>query len=230
MTTHIKGLLFDKDGTLFDFHTTWGAWASGFFLEMAHGDLDRAAKYGNTLGYDYAAKAFTRTSPIIASTPDVLLKALMPLVPDWSEAELREHMYKTTAEAPQAEAVPLVPLLRGFRDKNMKLGVSTNDAEEPALAHLGSAGIIEMFDFIAGFDSGFGSKPEPGMQFGFCKAVGLDPEQVAMVGDSTHDLSAGRAAGMHTIGVLTGIANEEELRGHADVILPDIGAIPAYLG
>ena len=51
-----------------------------------------------------------------------------------------------------------------------------------------------------------------------------------MVGDSTHDLIAGRAARMHTIGVLTGLAPRSELAPYADVILPDISHIPAHLG
>jgi phosphoglycolate phosphatase len=51
-----------------------------------------------------------------------------------------------------------------------------------------------------------------------------------MVGDSTHDLVAGRAAGMQTLGVLTGVADSEELAPFADAVLPDIGHIPGWLG
>jgi phosphoglycolate phosphatase len=50
-----------------------------------------------------------------------------------------------------------------------------------------------------------------------------------MVGDSRHDLQAGRSAGMRTVAVLTGIATARDLEGLADVILPDIGAIPGWL-
>jgi phosphoglycolate phosphatase len=50
-----------------------------------------------------------------------------------------------------------------------------------------------------------------------------------MVGDSTHDLHAGRAAGMRTIGVLTGAAVAAQLSPFADVVLRDIGEIPAWL-
>jgi phosphoglycolate phosphatase len=50
-----------------------------------------------------------------------------------------------------------------------------------------------------------------------------------MVGDSLHDLVAGAAAGMQRIGVLTGMARYEDLAPHADVVLPDIGHIPAWL-
>lgn len=90
--------------------------------------------------------------------------------------------------------------------------------------------IIECFDFISGCDSGFGAKPEPGMLHGFSNAMGLHPSEVAMVGDSTHDLKAGRAAGMVNIGVLTGPAVTEDLAPYADIVLRDIGEIPEWLG
>ena len=60
-------------------------------------------------------------------------------------------------------------------------------------------------------------------------AAGLDPARVAMVGDSRHDLEAGRAAGMRTVAVLTGVARREDLEPHADVVLADIGALPGWL-
>ena len=50
-----------------------------------------------------------------------------------------------------------------------------------------------------------------------------------MVGDSLHDLDAGRAAGMRPVAVLTGIARAGDLAPHAEVVLPDIGALPAWL-
>jgi phosphoglycolate phosphatase len=50
-----------------------------------------------------------------------------------------------------------------------------------------------------------------------------------MVGDSRHDLEAGRAAGMRTVAVLTGIAGAADLAPHADVVLADIGGLPGWL-
>ena len=47
-----------------------------------------------------------------------------------------------------------------------------------------------------------------------------------MIGDSTHDLDSGRAAGMTTIAVLTGLASRADLAPHADVVLDDIAALP----
>ncbi len=230
MTDHIKGLLFDKDGTLFDFQTTWGAWANSFFLDIAGGDREAAAALSAKLGYDFHQGTFRKDSLIIAGTPDEVSAVLVSELPDWDRDALISHVNQMAIEAPQVEPVPLVPLLSGMRARGLKLGVATNDAEEPARAHLGSAGITELFDFIAGFDSGFGAKPEPGMLLGFCAHVGLEPDEVIMVGDSTHDLMSGRAAGMTTVAVLTGMAEEPELSPYADVVLAHVGEIPGWMG
>ncbi len=230
MTNQIRGLLFDKDGTLFDFHTTWGAWAETFFRDISRGDAELASAVASKMGYDFANKAFDKESIIIAGTPNEVMLALKEHVLGWSEEELFNHINKVASEVPQVEPVPLIPLLEGFRAKGMRLGVATNDSEVPAMAHLGSAGIIDLLDFIAGFDSGYGSKPETGMQMGFCDVTGLAPSEVAMVGDSLHDLISGRDAGMTTIAVLTGTAEVHELAPYADVVLPHIGEIPGYLG
>ena len=230
MTAEIKGILFDKDGTLFDFNTTWAAWAERFFMDIAKGDRLRAGELAKSMGYDFETRTYHKSSVIIAGTPNEVTAALIAAVPDWTAEAMLAHVNKVASEVPQAEPVPLIPLMQGFRARGLKLGVATNDAEAPARTHLGNAGIIDLLDFIAGYDSGFGMKPEPGMQFGFCKRTGLVPAQVLMVGDSTHDLISGRMAGMTTVAVLTGVAEAHELTPHADVVLNHIGELPGWLG
>lgn len=222
------GVLFDKDGTLFQFGATWEAWARAVLDRLTEGDATRARAVGAAIGYDYDGEVFDPTSVVIAGTPEEVVAALsghFDMPTDQLEAILNDE----AANAPQAEAVPLAPFLDRLKALGLKLGVATNDAEAPALAHLGGAGVTEKFDFIAGYDSGHGFKPAPGQCLGFAKQLGLDPARVVMVGDSLHDLHAGRAAGMQTVGVLTGMAPEEELAPHADVVLPDIGYLQAWL-
>jgi phosphoglycolate phosphatase len=225
----IRGLCFDKDGTLFEFAATWEAWAQAFLIRAAAGDTARAAQLGATIGFDVTAGTFARDSIVIAGTPDEIALALAPHFTDLSHVALVNMLNEEAATAPQKQAVPLAPLLEGLRASNMALGVATNDSEAPARAHLAAAGVTELFDFIAGYDSGFGGKPAPGQLLAFAQAVNLPPEQIVMIGDSTHDLDAGRAAGMRTIGVLTGAAKAPALAPFADVVLNDIGEIPAWL-
>jgi phosphoglycolate phosphatase len=225
----ITALLFDKDGTLFDFGATWEVWAESFLLRATGNDRARATLVGTKIGFDLENHSFQPDSLVIANTPAEIAEAMIPFFPEMTYDALLEMLNDEAENVTQVEVVPLVPFLEQLRAKGMKLGVATNDAESPAMVHLESVGIRGHFDFIAGFDSGYGAKPETGQMLAFASAVAMDPAQIAMVGDSAHDLIAGRAAGMTTIGVLTGIAGRADLAPHADVVLPDIGHIPVWL-
>lgn len=223
-------ILFDKDGTLFHFAATWEAWARGFLLRTCGQDQDRAALLGAQIGFDLEQGRFARDSVAIAGTPDEIAAALEPHLPGLSGGEIVDLLNDEAAGAAQADVIPLGPFLDGLLQSGLRLGVATNDGEAPARAHLEAAGVTARFDFIAGFDSGHGAKPGPGQLLAFCRVTGTDPARAVMVGDSTHDLIAGRAAGMATVGVLTGMAGAEELTPLADVVLPDIGHLPDWLG
>jgi phosphoglycolate phosphatase len=224
----IDGLLFDKDGTLFDFRVSWGRWAQGFLAQIAR-DATHAEQLGRSIGFDPATGSFAPHSPVIAATAADIAAALAPELPGVTVAELTDRIDASAAQAPMSQAVPLAPLLASLRERGLRLGVATNDSEAPARQHLQNHGITACFDFIAGYDSGYGAKPGPGMCLAFARQLGLDPARVAMVGDSRHDLEAGRAAGMRTVAVLTGIAKRDELAPHADVVLTNIGELPGWL-
>lgn len=225
----IEALLFDKDGTLFDFSATWCTFARTLLERMSDGDTERAAHLGTVIGFDFDTGTYADDSVVIAGTPGEIADALLPEMQPMSHTELVIMINEEASQAPQAEAVPLAAFLDALRANGLKLGVATNDAEGPAMAHLGSVGVQDRFDFIAGFDSGHGAKPGSGQLLAFAAHIGVEPRNIAMVGDSTHDLLAGRAAGMTTIGVLTGLAPLEVLAPHADVVLPNIGHIPGWL-
>ena len=226
----VVGLLFDKDGTLFDFNATWAGWLSRFIAELSGGDPGQAAALARAMQFDLLTTRFARTSPLIAGTMEVVVATVRGTLPEIDEDWLRERILATTSAAPQVEVAPLAPLLEKLAGAGLTLGLATNDAEAPARAHLARAGILDRFAFIAGYDSGHGAKPGPGMAEAFCAATGLPATACAMIGDSTHDLDCGRAAGMTTVAVLTGLAGREDLAPHADVVLPDIAALPGWLG
>ncbi|MDO7624225.1 MAG: HAD family hydrolase [Yoonia sp.] len=225
----IKGIVFDKDGTLFDFNATWGAWTRGMIATEAGDDPEKIETLANALGYDFEGGVFWPESIVIAETVDFIADALIEHLPDVSKKDLMTRMHKAAKNVPQVQAAPLWPLLNEIKEMDILLGVATNDAEDNARAHLGEADVLDLFDFISGYDSGFGGKPEPGQLLGFCTTTGLEPEDCIMVGDSTHDLNAGNAAGMRTVGVLTGPAQAYELQPYADVILNSIAELPHWI-
>lgn len=225
-----KGILFDKDGTLFDFQKTWNSWSAEMIEHFSAGDPGQRRAIAETVGYDLARQEFYPDSIVIAGTNRQVAECVTKVVPRYSVEEVEEFLMQSSLTAQVSEATPLIPFLQRLKQNGLKLGVMTNDTEAGARAHLASVGALELLDFVAGFDSGFGAKPAPGPLLAFVKAMGLSQDQAVMVGDSTHDLIAGRAAGMHTIGVLTGLAQGSELAPYADSILPDISHIPDYFG
>jgi len=227
--SQIEAVLFDKDGTLFDFYATWGVWAKTMLLEESGGDAALAARMGAAIGYDYETAKFAKDSMVIFDTPSDIAAALLPFIEGDTVEGLTARLNEAAAKVPMVEAVPLIPFLLELEARGLKLGVATNDGEMPARAHLAASGIAGMFDFIVGSDSGFGGKPAPGMQNAFAAHLGVEGSAIAMVGDSVHDLVAGRAAGMVTVAVLTGVAAYDELAPYADVVLPDIGHLAAWL-
>lgn len=224
----IDAVIFDKDGTLFDFRSSWGVWAQNLIAELAT-DADHAVRLGRVLGYDVGTATFAPDSPVIAMTTPEIAEIVLPHTPQLSLQALNARMNYLAQKAPMMPAVDLHSVLSELKTRGLVLGVATNDTEGPARAHLSGAGVLALFDFVAGCDSGWGGKPAPGQLKAFAAQTGFDPQRCAMVGDSLHDLHAARSAGMYAVAVLTGVADAASLAPHADVVLADIGGLAAWI-
>lgn len=230
----IRGILFDKDGTLIDYGHTWTPLNREVALFAAAGDPDLARHLLTVGGTDPDTGRVAADSLLAASsTPEIAaawIKAGSPYDLDLLVPEM-DRIFQTAASTP---IVPTVPdpaaLFRRLRARGLKLGVASSDGEVAIQKTLALFGLDQLVDFVAGYDSGHGRKPNPGMALGFCEATGLAPEAVAVVGDNRHDMAMGRAAGVGLcVGVLTGTGTREALAGLADLCLPDIGGIEAVL-
>jgi phosphoglycolate phosphatase len=232
----IRAILFDKDGTLFDFRKTWLAAYRGAAAELAE-----AAGVGPSFvdillarhGYDPATDSFTAESPLLwATTRDqaVLWGAEPELARvDDIEERLERHFFDLDTYPP-VPVTDLVPLLTRLRGRGFKLGVATMDSTAAAAATLARFAADGLVDFLTGYDGGHGIKPAPGMVLGFCAAVGVAPGEVAVVGDNLADLAMARAAGAGlAIAVLTGGCPAAALAAEADLVLPSIADLEAAL-
>ncbi|MEQ5871268.1 HAD family hydrolase [Sagittula sp. NFXS13] len=226
--TEVRAVLFDKDGTLFDFGGTWNAFATRLLKRLGRGDAVLTARAAEVIGFDLRLGRYRPDSPAIAGTNREVALLLASVLPQKVGALVAAIDAEAEA-APLVEAVPLVPFLEGLRARGLKLGVMTNDSEAVAYTHLAAVGVKDHFDFIAGADSGFGAKPAPDPLLAFADAMGLAPAEVVMVGDSRHDLIAAERAGMRRVAVLTGMADRAALGRYAETVLPDIGHLPAWL-
>ncbi len=232
-TGPITGIVFDKDGTLTDYHLTWSplneaaaAMAAGGDPELTAHLLDlggRDPRTGRVRGGSLLAAADTREIAeawaSAGATGDV--DSLVRRIDEIFEAGA-EHAVPVTATA---------ELFGRLRSRGLTLGVATSDSEAGARATLQRLGVDIVRDlFVAGYDSGHGRKPSPGMVDAFRAANGLPPGSVAVVGDNLHDIRMGRAAGCGLcIGVLTGTGSREELAAEADYVLDSIVELEALI-
>ena len=229
----IRGVLFDKDGTLIDFDKTWHPVVAKLVVEIADGDEAYAAQLMRAVGFDEVSGRFRPGSIFAAGTNAELAEAWHP---ELAGEELARKVveYDAYYSAASAEAsVPLTDLnevLGALRGQDMRLGIGTNDVTEAAHEFVRGASLSPLFDFITGYDGVATPKPAGDMVFAFCAAVDLEPGEVAVVGDNAHDLEMGLASGAgHKVGVLTGTGTKAELAPLADIVLDHIDQLPDHL-
>ena len=125
---------------------------------------------------------------------------------------------------------PLQPIFEELKARQIKLGIATNDNEASARNHAAMLQVDHLIDFIAGYDSVEKAKPAGDMVHAFCRACGIEPRHVAVVGDNPHDLEMARCAGAGVaIGVLSGNSTAEDLGALADAVLGNIAELPNFL-
>lgn len=221
----VEAIIFDKDGTLFDFQRSWGT----VMAELLEGSVptDRLDAAALALGFDLERARFLPGSVAIAGTSKEMARVLAPYI-HGDEREALHVIEALSNRTPMVPTVDLASCLGGLR-QDYVLGLVTNDSEARSRRHLDAAGIADCFAFLAGCDTGYGSKPAPGPLLAFTQATSIAPERTLMVGDSRVDLVAAKAAGMRSIAVLTGVAGAEELAHDAEAVLSDIGQLADWI-
>ena len=225
----IRGVIFDKDGTLFDFQSTWGIWTSQVLVRIAGSDGVLLDQLALSLGYDTKTRRVQPGSVIVAGTPMEIAAVIHSHIPTMGQSQICDWLNEEAETAPQVLVTDLHRLSAELRRIDLGLCVMTNDAEGPARAHLASVQVLELFDLVIGSDSGFGAKPQAAPLLALADKMDIPAAACIMVGDSTHDLRAGRAAGMRTVAVLTGLAEAAELAPLANAVLPDVSHLPAWI-
>jgi phosphoglycolate phosphatase len=222
----IRGILFDKDGTIIDYDRTWVPIHRDVALFAASGDKALAADLLRRFGQDPDTDAVTAGSVLAAGSIYDIAEAFAAHLGPRTPLDLAAAIDRIYAEGGARHAVLIdgaQATLIELKARGLRIGVATNDSVGGLEASLGCTGTLHLLDFAAGCDSGFGSKPDPGMALAFCEELRIAPSEMAMVGDAMHDLAMGRAAGAGmTIGVLSGTSVAEDLRALADVLLGSI--------
>jgi phosphoglycolate phosphatase len=233
VTEDIDGILFDKDGTLLDFAATWMPAYVRVAHELAGDDAATADRILAASGFDRGADRLDPTSVLAAGTNLEIAALWAPFLGIRDVAGLEARLdagFQAHAAGGLVPVAELTALFRRLRSRGVALGVATNDSAGAAARQLADLGIDSYLCFVAGYDSGHGGKPGPGMVRAFCQAAALPASRVAVVGDSLHDLEMGRAAGAGLlVGVLTGASPRALLATLADHVIASIEELEALL-
>lgn len=230
----IKGVLFDKDGTLIDVTGTWVPVYRELLVEI-FADLDAAAIEAKFVaaGYDPDLGAFRAGSVLAQGTTRDIVEVWWP---DLDAAGVTEKMrllnvdYAHLGVKHLKSLMPLKPVLNELHAMKLRLGVGTNDTAASATLHMRALDAADLFDVILGADSVARPKPHGDMIHAFADAVGIKASEVAMVGDNPHDMETAHDAGAGlAIGVLTGNSATDHLAPLADHVIASIADLPALL-
>ncbi|RUU60144.1 HAD family hydrolase [Mesorhizobium sp. M2C.T.Ca.TU.002.02.1.1] len=229
----IKGILFDKDGTLVDFNATWLGIADFMAMDAAEGDRWKADRLLAAAGFDFATKRFKPDSIFASGSNMDVVELWFPRLSDEDQllAVSRFNEITSVQGSSMAVALPgIIDSLRTLHKQSYRMGVATNDSTSGAEKTLATLGVAQLFEAAFGYDAVASPKPAPDTVVAFCDLTGLKPGEIAMVGDNRHDLEMARAGGCGlAVGVLSGTGTRDSLAPMADVVLDSVADLPDFL-
>jgi HAD superfamily hydrolase (TIGR01509 family) len=229
----IEVVVFDKDGTLIEFHRMWRGWVGTLGDELSrHTGVDVRGELYALMGVD---RETGRVYPhgLLAATPmarirDLVVEALIDEGIDKARAgEAIEAAWH--APDPVALATPVTDLRRLFdalHERGLRLAVATSDDRDPTERTLRALGLGGDFEVLACADDGHQVKPAPDSIHVIAAAMGVPPDRMLVVGDAPADLRMAAAAGVaRRVGVLTGVGDRATLEPLADIVVDSIEAL-----
>ncbi len=235
----IKGIVFDKDGTLIDYESCW--------VERTKAATKRLlARHKAEEAYDNIMKKMGILEDGTVDISGALCHGTYRSITDdyineitllginvdteqfYRELRADFDFYKYLSEScPTVDG--LFELLSGLKNRGIKLGLVTTDDLEGARRTLEPLGVFEIFDMVLSSDTAHPRKPDPYSMKLFMKETGLGGDEILMVGDTATDMQFGKNAGTYTLGVAKTEKNRKILEPLADFVAKDISVIPELI-
>ncbi|KAF0092304.1 MAG: phosphoglycolate phosphatase [Fusobacteria bacterium] len=226
----IKGILFDKDGTLLEFDRTWRPIANQVVDEVAkHYNFDDKVALAASIGL-YEQSINPNGSLSSGTNKDVALDMLAVLKANSIDCKDEDHIkWSTQVFNKVAASLPFYPIdgvvetIKTLKEEGYYIGLSTADSVENAKLFLEKTGLANYFDYIGADDGIIMPKPAPDYMNNFCKQYTLKPSEVAVVGDTMADMNFGINSGAGLIvGVLSGTGTTSLLRDSANIVINSV--------
>jgi phosphoglycolate phosphatase len=218
-TFPFRTIVFDLDGTLIDSARDVGAAVNRVLADHGLAPLDDATQ--RTLmgegGKVRTRKAFALRG---VNLDEMALRARV------------SDFIRYYAERPVVHTRPydgVAQTLDALSRSGVRLAVCTNKYEASARDVLGRLDLMAMISDVAGADTFDVRKPDPGHILKLLARMNAEPADAAMVGDSVHDVRAGKRAGLPTVAVSWGYTETPPHLLGADAVVERFADIPAAL-
>ena len=192
-----QAAIVDLDGTLVDTLGDFTVALNGTLAELALPTLERAA-----------------IERMVGKGSEHLIRSALHAVGAHADRfrdawEAYQRHYDAT-NGRHAEVYPgAAEGLRRLREAGLRLACVTNKPQRFARDLLAAKGLLDAFEHVFGGDAFEHKKPHPQPLLKACEALGSEPARTLMVGDSSNDAAAARAAGCPVVLVTYGYNHGE---------------------
>lgn len=231
----IKGILFDKDGTLIDFSLWKDAGIKTIVTLMDEYNLQDEKllkELQNSIGITdngiepFGALAY-KSHEDLAAELHFLLNQYKKIDLDKFKVHVAELLRKEVLrdDVEFKELTDIKELYKYLNSNGIKMGLATADSKQSAMHMIYKLNLNDSFDFIGSYDGVMKQKPHQDMCLRFCSMYGFEPSEVAIVGDSYNDMVFAKNSGAIGVGVLSGVSCKINLKDIANVIIPTVDSL-----
>lgn len=232
-----KGIIFDKDGTLFDYFTVWGPVITEFtektLQKMQRDDKDEIrARFLKMLGVGndcmYANGLVFKSNKFFMLTRIFFFclrhkLSFKELVSSIKSGYFDSHNVIKDSLLRIDPGDSIHELFLKLKESGYTIGIVTSDTAQSTNVCLEHLKIDQYVDFISTFDDNLAKKPNPESLLAFCAEFSIEPEETVVVGDAPVDMKFAKKGGAgYTIAVMTGSNDVKRLSKKADVLYTNL--------
>ncbi len=120
--------------------------------------------------------------------------------------------------------------LASLRAAGVRIAAVTSRSKRTSVRSLEVAGLASLFEVVVSAEDTLALKPDPAPLRHALGLLGADTTGAAMAGDTAHDIVAGQALGIRTVGVTYGFGPEGVRAARPDALIDSITGLPGAIG